>query len=446
MTLDARPRRGPWASAILAGALAVVGGAASAETVPTTLDEALALAEAHNPDFAAARARAEAQDLRRAATVRSAWPRVSFALDLSRTDSPARVFAEKLGRGAFGSDDFALPRLNDPDGLGHLGSALALELPIDAAGTTRARVRSDSALVRAAERHLAEARLALRWQVTQEYARAALAAAALFAHARALEGARSREDVLSARVAEGAALGADLLRARTRRRRYEAELARARGDEQAALAALAQVLGTANPRRRPAGLPDVADEDTGGLERWLAGAESGHPLLGAAAERRSALEWARRVEERAGLPALSAYATAYDDRWTGASRRSYALGATVRWTLDPAQSRRTAAARADERVAASEAAALLARVKAEVHAAWVRRAAAREGLAAARGGTEDGREALRIVRERRAAGLATLTDELETDAAALAAEIEELRARAELVLAEAALRRAAGVP
>jgi outer membrane protein len=118
----------------------------------------------------------------------------------------------------------------------------------------------------------------------------------------------------------------------------------------------------------------------------------------------------------------------------------------VRWTLDPAQSRRTAAARADERVAASEAAALLARVKAEVHAAWVRRAAAREGLVAARGGTEDGREALRIVRERRAAGLATLTDELETDAAALAAELDELRARAELVLAEAALRRAAGAP
>ena len=64
---------------------------------------------------------------------------------------------------------------------------------------------------------------------------------------------------------------------------------------------------------------------------------------------------------------------------------------------------------------------------------------------AAGGGTEEGREALRVVRERRAAGLATLTDELETEAAAVAAELDELRARTDLALAEAALRRAAGV-
>jgi len=40
--------------------------------------------------------------------------------------------------------------------------------------------------------------------------------------------------------------------------------------------------------------------------------------------------------------------------------------------------------------------------------------------------------------------MATLTDELETEAAALAAELEELNTAAEVVIADAALRRAAG--
>ena len=109
------------------------------------------------------------------------------------------------------------------------------------------------------------------------------------------------------------------------------------------------------------------------------------------------------------------------------------------------RSRRIAAARADERVARFEESAAAAQVVTEVETAWVRRSAAREALQAASGGAEEGREALRVVRERRAAGLATLTDELETEAASLAAELEELRARTELALADAELRRAAGV-
>jgi len=59
-------------------------------------------------------------------------------------------------------------------------------------------------------------------------------------------------------------------------------------------------------------------------------------------------------------------------------------------------------------------------------------------------GTAEGREALRVVQERRQAGMATLTDELETEAASLAAELGELSAAADTALADAALARAAG--
>jgi outer membrane protein len=321
---------------------------------------------------------------------------------------------------------------------------LALEAPVDLAGTARARVRGEEAITRALGAELVEARQDLRLRVTEAYARAALAEAALVAMRGALEGARSREETLEARVSEGAALRAELLRARTRRRQREADVARGHGDAQASLVRLARVLGTDGVRYRPAAPVATATEGDTALDAWLARAQTGRLLTTAAMQRRTAAEWARRGEQRATLPTLAGYASAFDDRWSGASRRSYALGVTVRWTVDPSRPRRIAAARADERAARFEESAAAAQVATEVETAWVRRSAAREALQAASGGAEEGREALRVVRERRAAGLATLTDELETEAASLAAELDELRARTELALADAALRRAAG--
>jgi outer membrane protein TolC len=423
---------------------AAARGGAEGNARPLSLEEAVAAAEAGNPEYAAQRARAEAQDLRRAATARTTWPRLSFMSDLSSTNVPARVFAEKLNRGAFTADDFALPALNDPRAIGHLGTALALELPLDLAGTTRARVRGEEAGTRALTAELLEARQDLRLRVTEAYARATLAEAALVATRHALESARSREETLEARVSEGAALRAELLRARTRRRQREADVARGHGDEEASLVALARVLGTEGVRYRPAESLSAATEDDTTLDSWRTRAQTGRALTTIARERGTAAEWARRGEERATLPTLSGYATGFDDRWSGASRLSYAVGATVRWTFDPSQPRRIAAARADERAARFEESAAAAEVVTEVETAWVRRSAAREALQAASGGAEEGREALRVVRERRAAGLATLTDELETEAASLSAELDELRARTHLALADAALRRAAG--
>jgi outer membrane protein len=402
------------------------------------------MAEERNPDYAALRARAEAQDLRRAAAARTTWPRLSLLSDLSRTDSPARVFTEKLGRGTFGAADFALPRLNDPDAIGHLGTALALELPVDLAGTARARVRGEEAGTRALAAQVAEARQDLRLRVMEAHARAALAEAALVATRRALEGARSREETLAARVSEGAALQAELLRARTRRRQREADVARANGDEHTSLAVLARALGTDGVQHRPVAPVTARTSDDTTLESWRRRAQTGRALTAIAMERRTTAEWARRGEQRATLPTLAGYASAFDDRWSGVSRRSYALGATLRWTFDPARRPRIAAAKADERAAGFEERAAAAQVATDVDTAWARLRAAREAVQAASGGTEEGREALRVVRERRAAGLATLTDELETEAASLAAELDELRTRTELAVAEAALRRAAG--
>ena len=101
-------------------------------------------------------------------------------------------------------------------------------------------------------------------------------------------------------------------------------------------------------------------------------------------------------------------------------------------------------ATAEQRAAELERRAAADQVRLEVAMAYRRAVSARERHAAASGGSDEGREAFRVVQERRRAGMATLTDELETETAALGAALQEIGAAAEVAIADAALKRAAG--
>jgi outer membrane protein TolC len=411
-----------------------------------TLSEALDLVDRQNPDLASARDGAAARGARADATARSAWPRLSVTSDWSRSDDPSRVFANKLRRGDFGAADFALDRLNDPAPLSHLTSAATLEVPIDVFGKVSSRTAGERAAGRALDARSRELRQELRLRAVDAFERARLAKAAVGVAERALESARSREAEVDLRVEQGSALVADRLRVRARRRQREADVAGRLEEWRVARAALARVLGApAGAVYEPSAAPAAPGALEGTLEQWQERAVAGRAVLAAAGEQRIAADMALRAERRSTLPDVRAYAQIQDDRGSSASARSYAFGASLRWDVfDAAREGRTAAARADARAADNDARAAADQVRLEVETAWRRAASARERHAAAAGGAEEGREALRVVQERRRSGMATLTDELETEVAALAAELEELTTAAEIALADAALRRAAG--
>jgi outer membrane protein TolC len=437
------------AAALVLGLLALAGGPVStlaAEPVRITLAEALALAEQQNPDWAAARAQAEAAHAGTEAIRRGVWPRIELSTGWSHTDIPSAAFAHKLDSGDFTARDFDLARLNDPASLSHLGTAVAVEAPIDAFGKVKTAVLSASARAQSLDAQIGEGRLDLRLQVTLAYRRAVLAQKAVAVTEQALAGARARESDVEARVAGGAALQADLLRSRARRREREADLAERRGDVQAARAALARALGApAGTLYEPADDPP-APPALGDLADWTARALAHRPALAAAAADSEAARQAIHNEEKTRLPDLAAWAQIQDNRVDlGGGKRAGALGVTLRWSaFDPARDRRRAAADAELHAAELRAQAAADQTRLDVETAWYRAQAARERWLAAGGGAEEGREALRVVRERRQAGIATLTDELETEAASLAAELRELQAATEAALADAALERAAG--
>ncbi len=438
----------PAAAALALGVgMLTVGQAAWAEDVPLTLAEALALAEKGNPELLAAAARVEAQRARADSVRRSRWPSASLQTAWSRSDLPAGVFANKLNSGQFAAADFELDSLNDPAALDHLGTSLRLELPIDVFGKVGNLAGAMTAHGDAAAAGTGDATQEVRARVVEAYRQSEVAARAVSVTERALAVAQAREREIEARVEAGGALKADLLRARARRREREAELAERRSRERMALAGLARLLGApdgtsyAPTEAPPAVVPLVGEE-----AEWVARALRQRPILEAARRKQDAAAAATKHERSGILPDLGAFGQLWDNRISaGDGSQAWAVGVGLRWTpLDPGRSKRRAAASADERAAELDLRAAADQVRFEVQLAYRRATSARERHAAAIGGAEEGREALRVVQERRQAGVATLTDELETESAALGAVLSEITAAAEVAMADAALRRAAG--
>jgi len=431
-------------------ALAVGAVAASpgrAEDVPVALAEALALAEKANPDLQAASARVEAQAARTESVRRMRWPRLGVGLDWSRMDLPAGVFASKLNSGQFTAADFDVARINDPGALSHLGTSVSLEMPVDVFGKVGTMAGASAARGDAAAAATRDATQEVRMRVIEVYRQAEMAARSVEVTERALAVAKAREAEIEARVDTGGALKADLLRARARRREREADVAERRGQRQVALAGLARLLGapegtTYLPTEPP---PPVAPLE-GDEAAWVGRALRQRAVLEAARRKRDAASAFVKNEKNGLLPDVGVYGQLWDDRIdVDKGNQSWAVGIGVKWSpFDPARGKREAAATAEQRAAALDEKATADQVRLEVATAYRRAVSARERHAAASGGAEEGREALRVVQERRKAGMATLTDELETETAALGAALQEIGAAAEVAIADAALKRAAG--
>ena len=437
-------------SALLALGLALAPGAlpgAAAEDVPVTLAEALARAGQANPELQAAAARVDAQAARAEAVQRLRRPRLGLSMDWLRTDLPAGVFASKLNAGQFTMTDFDVASLNDPGALNHLGTNLTLEVPIDVFGKVGTIAAAMAAERDAAAAGTRDAAQEIRLRVTEAYRQAEMAGRAVEVTERVLGVAKAREAEIEARVETGGALKADLLRARARRREREADLAERRGQQRMALAGLARLLGASSGTSYvPTEGPRAVDAMEGDEAAWVERALRQRPPLEMARRKQDAASAWVKHEKNGLLPDVGIVGQLWDDRIdVDKGNQSWAVGVALRWTpFDPSRSKREAAAAAEQRAATLDAKAASDQVRLEVALAYRRAVSARERHAAAAGGLEEGREAFRVIQERRQAGMATLTDELETETAALGAALQEIGAAAEVAIADAALRRAAG--
>ncbi|HEX6851733.1 MAG TPA: TolC family protein [Candidatus Polarisedimenticolaceae bacterium] len=412
---------------------------------PLTPESAVALALEHHPSLRAAAGEVDAAraDL---SLARTGWiPRIELQEDLARSTNPVFVFAGKLGQESFGPADFAIESLNRPDPLTNAATRVALRQNLFDADRSRLGRHAADAGVEAAERMRSRSADAVAFEATRAFWDAVLAGRALAAAVEGEKAAIENARLATARAEEGLTVPSDRLQAEVRLAEVRALKLRAEGAVASARAALRYALGVAEDRDfelmpppvDPDDAPAPADPsqraDLLALDARLRQAEAGEtmarrgwwPVIGLGAQ----YEW------NADTPFASD-----GSNWT------VALSARLP-IFDGLETRaRAARARADRdrlqaiRSQAAEGALL------ETRAAEAARSAASGRLIAARGAVGLAEEALRIVKDRYAEGLAVMVELLGAEAARTASLAELASAEHDLALARAAHDFAAGRP
>jgi outer membrane protein TolC len=429
--------------------LASLPGTSSAQSppgaAPLTLSEAMALAEANDAGLSADLLRARAAEEKSNAARLSRLPVLSLSSDWDRTSVPARVFAQKLNRGDFQANDFAIESLNSPGSDASLETVLGVRWQLDAFGVVAASAGEARAAAEEGSARAEGRRGDLRLAVTRVFFGILSADRLALASEKSVEAARELETATEARERAGAELTADLLRARSRRRQRETDLEHVRSAAELLRSRFRVLLGWASDRELVLD-PPAGDTSQRDLEEWLRRGFSTSPEIRAAeASVLGARESVRR-EQRSVFPSLFLSAGYQDNRLNFVGgHQSGSIDLRFSWDLfDPARRARAASERALFSAAESSRRAQLDAVRLRIEEAWRAERLARLDASTAEIGRREAEEAFRVIHERWLAGKALLSDALETEGALAAARAAEAAAQSAVAISEAALKRTAG--
>ena len=422
---------------------------AAAQT-PLSLAEAIDTAIAGNPSLrAVGAAGTEARETARAA--RSDWfPRFEVSESWHRSTQPVAAFGTLLNAGRFTANDFAIDHLNSPglvDGYTRrVGISQMLFSSRVRALTALAGSRAASADARF---DAATADLALR--VAGAYGQVLAASAAVDAASAGLDWAIEDHRRADSRRTAGTATDADVLAAAVQVAEMRVHGIEASGDLANARAVLNHLMAVPLDRAFTLSLPDTPSSASSlpSVDALTRDARANRAELREMTQAVAVADAERQLAQSAFRPELAASA-GYE--WNGrdfTNRQSaWTIGAELRWSLSlgGADAARLAAGRAgaDSARAAREAAA--AAIDLDVLTAHRRWLVALARLDVSRAVVDDAREAQRIVRQRYAAGMASMTDVLAAAAAWFNADAQNTTNRVGVITAWAALARATGQP
>lgn len=415
---------------------------------PLTLEALTSQAIAADPTLVAllaARAGAGAASI---AAREARLPQVSFSDTWQRSNHPVAAFSTLLGARRFTSADFAVDRLNMPGTFAAFTGQLAVRQRLFDFGRGRAASSAARSRVSAADAAVQQALAGLDVAAARAFGRVLAAESASSARTAAIDAAR--EDVARAarRRDAGTATEADVLLLEVHLAGVEQERLEAEAEVAVARAALNRLRGATidaafslEPSPAANVLPsDIAAATENALARRPEVLEAEARLRGAEAE--AALARAER------WPIVSAQA-AYDVTGRTLTDRSgsWAAGGEVTWTASLLGSGRARAHAAADAVEAARRRLDDSRraIEVEVLSAARRLDVARARLDVGARAVAQAAEALRILRNRYAAGLTGVSDLLRASAAALDAESRRVTAVVDVLVSTAEYRRAAGL-
>jgi outer membrane protein len=416
----------------LAGMLpALLSLTAAAQQSSLTLRQAIDRALGENPQTAMASDDVSAARAGALLTHSALWPRLTAMEDISRGNDPVYVFGTKLRQQRFSQTDFALNALNRPTPLGNFATRLSGQWMLFNGFSTQQQIRAAQLGVGSATSASKSVNQAVVLQVVQAYQAVLYAQrqAELAAHEQKTAEALLQD--AQTRVHAGLAVDSDLLGAQVNLSARQQEWIAAQGGVQSAWAGLQAAMGSSSlaepalqplqARRYPAG--DLAED--------IAAALKARPDLKALAQQSAAAGHAVKAAWGDFFPTLSAYGNLETDRPTfaGAGGTNWVAGAQLSLNVLPLATRAhlQQARAAQQRAEAQQRAQELA-IRLGVSHAFTAHQTAEQTVATTRAAMDQATESLRILRNRYAAGLATMTDLLRAEDALRRSEANYWRA------------------
>ena len=411
-----------------------------------SLSAAIETVLAANPEVSGARAGVLEAEQRTTQARSGYFPRIDFTQSWQRGNQPVFVFSSLLAQRQFAEADFAVQQLNHPDPIANARSALSLEYALLDGGRTRAAARAaslETAVARATNRQM---RNDLVLATTRAYGRILAADAAGLAAESAVAAAEEDARTAEARRDAGTASDADVLSMQAHLAEMRAKSIDAGAERRIARGELNRLMNRPLDTDVIPILPPPAVDVPDSFDPV---SSPGHarPELEQAALRVDLADVGRTRARNGFLPEIAVQGGyEWNNGARGGPAAAWVMGAAVRLNVFSAgatSARLKEAGHAAERARAEQQRAIGA-ARIEVLTTVEQLAAARARDTVGRTAVAQAREGQRIIRDRFEAGLAPASDVIRAATAVLDADAARVRAVVDVMVGEAAVRRARG--
>lgn len=420
----------------------------SAAPPALSLEDAISMAAAANPQVALAKAR-QAESKAGVQSARSAlFPKIGASETFIDSTDPVFAFGTRLRQGRFTAGDLSLNRLNYPPPTTDFTSTAGATWMLFDSGRTLNQVRGARTAAAAAEEQTDAAKQSIAFNVVRAYYRALLADQEKITTAAAVARATSFAKQAHDRVDTGMALAADGLQADVELSQREQEGAEAASNADLAYAQFAAVLGEPSKQFTliaPAGAPEQA---TASLDELQSRAVRARPDLRAERSEIAAAGKSVKASHEAFGPQVSTFANVEADNphLTGGGNTNWTVGAKAEIQLFDGGERKSQVSKANAQREMAEASYQQSVIQAglDVTQAYYSRQTAERQYGISDEMLRKAQETLRTSLDRYSAGLATITEVLREQEQLRYVELNRVQSLYRWWIADAQLRLATG--
>lgn len=412
-----------------------------------TLEKAVETAVQNNPQTRMTEAGIKLAEAKIAEAKTGKSPFVNFSQNVMRSNNPVFGFGSLLEQGRFGTGNFAIDKLNHPNGLNNFRSLISIQKPLFDQHQTRSRVTQANFGKQQAELQAEFVRQNLRFGVIRQFYGTILAQEQVKVTTEAVKAAEANRKKTRDLADVGMTTEADFLAAEVELANAEQQKLEAESDRIVSLSALNITLGEK---------PDFQYEINTDLQEKFFKVEDQEELLKLALENRADFQKAKLSVEQSKEQTKSAQNTklprvdvfgnyGYSSPYIANGSSDYTVGISLNYTLyDAGRKARIEQTTSAEILAEAQKDDLENQIRLEVIKSYQNYQTSRAKIQVSVKAIAQAEEVLRIVQDRYKFGVSTITEVLRAETALVRAKQNLLSARHDYYIAYAAILLATG--